>query len=117
LIDKRDLKSLCEVSRTLYEETVPQLYRSLSLYASEDDIENISAPGLVDASRRGLLGHTRNLRLWVDFSSQRLGRCMHGRNEAYLPRGDRSKGEVELLVDNLETTLSGLEANSIRTLE
>ncbi|KAH8686313.1 hypothetical protein BGZ61DRAFT_51774 [Ilyonectria robusta] len=67
LDDRRDINNLCQVSKILYEKTVPYLYRSISLYALEDDLEDIFDSGLDEAGERGLLRHTRDIKLWSHF--------------------------------------------------
>ena len=117
MTDKRDLKNLCEVSKRLYEDAVPHLYRSISLYALEDDIEDIYASRLYDASDRGLLGFTRDIKVWSHFHQNRSARCMHMRKEALGMYWDESEEEADDLADNFETILGGFEPGAVRTLK
>ncbi len=76
-----DLKHLCEVSRRLYRDTVPWLYRQVSLRVPEDDIGTVYARHWT-ASRSGHLSHARSIILWSPFCTRTNQRCMHHRIEA-----------------------------------
>ncbi|KAH6972917.1 hypothetical protein BKA56DRAFT_593007 [Ilyonectria sp. MPI-CAGE-AT-0026] len=117
LDDRRDINNLCQVSKILYEKTVPYLYRSISLYALEDEIEDIFGSGLDEAGERGLLRHTRDIKLWSHFHEKTSFRCMHMNQEKYDIYRSEQEEVVEFVAEQLEILLGYCETGAIRSLD
>jgi hypothetical protein len=77
LTDVADLKNLCEVSKILYDATLPFLYRSITLKPSDArDLEDIDIGPLLQARDKGLLRYARDMTMESRFGECRI-RCMH----------------------------------------
>lgn len=116
LDDRRDINNLCQVSLILYERTVSYLYRSISMYALEDSIETIFNSGLDEAGKRGLLRHTREIKVWSHFHKIILFRCIHMNQEKYYISSSEKEELIEIVGEQLEIFLGFCETGTIRSL-
>lgn len=114
LPDRRDVNSLCKTSKKMYGEAVSCLYESIDLFAEEEDLENIDASKLSAAREKGLLRHTRDIRVWSYFYNRTSKRCKHTIEDNYDLYGSETQEKVP---GELERLLRNCEPGKIRSLE
>ncbi|KAI9784369.1 MAG: hypothetical protein M1816_000893 [Peltula sp. TS41687] len=80
--DKRDLKNMCEVSKRLYEITVPKLYETI-IIQTEDELylERLNVEPLLRTCSNPLncLQFVKNIRITAPFHRNLRNRCLHDR--------------------------------------
>ena len=102
MTDVADLKNLCEVSKILYDATVPYLYRSITLKPSDaSDLEDIDIGPLLQARDKGLLRYARLVTIEPRVGESGI-RCMHQTTDyGWI-------GEDEEVVERVASTLMSL---------
>jgi hypothetical protein len=113
-----DLDNLCKVSKGSYARTVQHLYKSISLRAFEDRIEEIHGSHFWAPGKKGLLSHTQHIKVWAPFHDKTSSRCMHMDRAQYDPYWDEAEEVVEGMVKELkEDVLENFMAGAIQSLE
>ncbi|OWT42325.1 hypothetical protein VFPPC_18559 [Pochonia chlamydosporia 170] len=118
--DKRDVKSLCEVSKTLYDLASTRLYSLHEVILQsldEDCLDEVHVKELLRAAGRpnNLLSRVVNLRISAPFSKRLRHRCIHGDENDYGDDGQvNDLSSLQRLSNRILPILQNLQDGKLR---